>query len=529
MTNPLDEAWELSPSVALRPEPFGALAYHFGNRRLTFLKRRELVAVVRGLGSHADARGALRGAEVPADQWPAYAEALRGLASADMIRPRTARETTAAPLEPAAAPRTVSPAGRAGSATGSLVERFEYGLAAPICLTWELTYACNLSCVHCLSSSGRRDPRELTTAQCEAVIDELRAMKVFYVNIGGGEPTVRPDFWHLLEYAVANQVGVKFSTNGVRITPERARFLASTDYVDVQVSLDGATAEVNDRVRGRGSYAMAMRALDNLAEAGFADAKVSVVVTRENVGQLDEFKAIADARGATLRLTRLRPSGRGADVWDELHPTAAQQRELYEWLLRAGENVLTGDSFFHLAGYGETLPGLNLCGAGRVVCLIDPVGDVYACPFAIHDTFHAGNVLHDGGFAGVWRTSELFGGLRSPQTSGACTSCHFFDSCRGGCMAAKFFTGLPLDGPDPECVQGHAEQALAAAGRMAPKPGQDHSHRTVPRQVVRPGRAEPVLLQIGSGPAPAAPPVRACAESPLAGLTVPAGSSTGAQ
>jgi mycofactocin radical SAM maturase len=132
----------------------------------------------------------------------------------------------------------------------TLVEQFEYGLDAPICLTWELTYACNLSCVHCLSSSGRRDPRELTTEQCEAVIDELQRMQVFYVNIGGGEPTVRPDFWHLLEYAVAHQVGVKFSTNGVRITPERAAFLASTDYVDVQVSLDGATAEVNDAVRG---------------------------------------------------------------------------------------------------------------------------------------------------------------------------------------------------------------------------------------------------------------------------------------
>ena len=57
---------------------------------------------------------------------------------------------------------------------GRLVDQFEYGLDAPICLTWELTYACNLACVHCLSSSGRRDPRELTTEQCEAVIEELQ-------------------------------------------------------------------------------------------------------------------------------------------------------------------------------------------------------------------------------------------------------------------------------------------------------------------------------------------------------------------
>jgi mycofactocin biosynthetic radical S-adenosylmethionine protein MftC len=392
---------------------------------------------------------------------------------------------------------------------GSLVEQFELGLDAPICLTWELTYACNLACAHCLSSSGRRDPHELTTQQCEAVIDELQRMQVFYVNIGGGEPTIRPDFWHLLQYAVDHQVGVKFSTNGVRITPERAQFLASTDYVDVQVSLDGATADVNDHVRGPGSYATAIRALRNLADAGFQDAKISVVVTRHNVGQLDDFKALADEYGATLRLTRLRPSGRGADVWDELHPLPEQQRVLYDWLSAHGEDVLTGDSFFHLAGFGESLPGLNLCGAGRVVCLIDPVGDVYACPFAIHEEFHAGNILRDGGFQQVWQTSQLFQELRAPQSSGACTSCGFFDACRGGCMAAKFFTGLPMDGPDPECVQGYGESALAA-DRVVPTPSQDHSRPTTTRN-------EPVMLQLTRRPDLAAPPVSACAEDPLAG------------
>jgi mycofactocin radical SAM maturase len=191
-----------------------------------------------------------------------------------------------------------------------LTEHFQYGLNSPICLTWELTYACNLACVHCLSSSGRRDPRELSTDECKAVVDELQKMQVFYVNIGGGEPTVRGDFWELLDYAVAHDVGVKFSTNGVRLDPARARRLAATDYVDVQVSLDGATAEINDAVRGPGSYDTALRALANLAEAGFGKPKISVVMTRHNVDQLDAFKAIADRFGAQLRITRLRPSAR---------------------------------------------------------------------------------------------------------------------------------------------------------------------------------------------------------------------------
>jgi putative mycofactocin binding protein MftB len=84
----LDEAWGLSPSVALRPEPFGALAYHFGNRKLTFLKRPEMVSVVRGLGDHPDVRTALLAAGVPESQHAAYADALAGLARTDLIRPR---------------------------------------------------------------------------------------------------------------------------------------------------------------------------------------------------------------------------------------------------------------------------------------------------------------------------------------------------------------------------------------------------------------------------------------------------------
>ncbi len=89
-TEMLDEPWELSPLVSLRPETFGALAYHFGNRRLTFLKRPELVSLVRNLQSHDDVRSALT-AEVPAAQWPSYVAALEGMADTDMIRPRETR------------------------------------------------------------------------------------------------------------------------------------------------------------------------------------------------------------------------------------------------------------------------------------------------------------------------------------------------------------------------------------------------------------------------------------------------------
>jgi mycofactocin biosynthetic radical S-adenosylmethionine protein MftC len=198
----------------------------------------------------------------------------------------------------------------------ALVEQLKRGLDAPICLTWELTYACNLACVHCLSSSGRRDPRELTTEEAKRVIDELHDLQVFYINIGGGEPMIRRDFSELVAYAIGRGIGVKFSTNGAFIDADAAARLTAMDYLDIQISLDGTDAATNDAVRGAGSFDTARRAMDHLADAGFVARngpfKISVVVTRHNVDQLDQFKALADSYGAQLRITRLRPAGRGA-------------------------------------------------------------------------------------------------------------------------------------------------------------------------------------------------------------------------
>lgn len=499
------DRWVLNRRAVLREEADGGLLYHFGSRRLASLRDAATFRVVNGFSTAVTFDDAISGAGVPPEEAPRLRKTLAQLAGTDFLVRAGEASSTRTSRKTARAGGQGPSAVRSTSQKASSLARFEQGLSAPICLTWELTYACNLNCVHCLSSSGRRDPRELSTQECEAVIDELQRMGVFYINIGGGEPTVRPDFWHLIDYSVSHNVGVKFSTNGILLDKNRARQLAASDYVDVQVSLDGATAEVNDRIRGKGSYATAIRALENLADAGFQNAKLSVVVTRENVGQLDDLKRIADRYGATLRLTRLRPAGRGADVWDQLHLLPDQQRGLYEWLLEAGENVLTGDSFFHLSALGKRLPGMNLCGAGRVVCLIDPVGDVYACPFAVHPTFLAGNLRDHGGLAEIWTQSTTFKQLRTPQETGVCGSCQAFDVCRGGCMAAKFFTGRPLDAPDPECALGHGESP--ASGLAGPRPASDDSHSRRPRELR-------TLLPIS----PVNRIATACDPNPLAGL-----------
>jgi len=276
----------------------------------------------------------------------------------------------------------------------------------------------------------------------------------------------RKDFFELMDYALARGIGVKFSTNGSLIDRAAAAWIASRDYLDVQISLDGATAETNDPVRGEGSYHRALTAMTHLAKQGFPF-KINATVTRYNYPQLDELYALAQQYKAELRLTRLRPTGRGGAVWRDLRPTHDQNRGLYDWLLQH-RDVLTGDSFFHLSAYGQPLEGLNLCGAGRIVCCVDPVGEVYACPFLLAPEFAAGNVRQAGGFTEIWRSAPLFAPaplfahLRDWQVGGGCQHCNAYALCHGGCIAAKHFDGRSPDAPDPDCVYESADRVATA-------------------------------------------------------------------
>ena len=82
-----DRRYRLSPNVALRPESFGALAYHFGNRKLSFLKSPRLVTIVRNLSDHVSARAAVESGDMSEGERDGYLRALASLARTDMIVP----------------------------------------------------------------------------------------------------------------------------------------------------------------------------------------------------------------------------------------------------------------------------------------------------------------------------------------------------------------------------------------------------------------------------------------------------------
>ena len=322
------------------------------------------------------------------------------------------------------------------------------GLRSPVNVTWEITLKCNLRCVHCLSDSGGPIEEELNRKECLSIIDQLAGLKVFQVNIGGGEPFIRPDFIDFLKFSHEKGLVTCVSTNGIFVDRSLARSLSNLKKLYLQVSLDGATADVNDSIRGEGTYKKVLNALDCLAKESVRFS-INTVLTRINYSQLDMLRKLAGEYGAELRVSRFRPSGRGKSSKEYLGPTREQLETFAEWL-NEHELIRTGDSFFCLTSENRRRKGLDMCGAAKMTCCISPRGDVYPCAFLQEPPFLAGN-LRESSFKFLWDHSPIFHKLRDLDAK-SCLDCYRFEVCRGGCPAMAYHTYHDISMPDPECL-----------------------------------------------------------------------------
>lgn len=322
------------------------------------------------------------------------------------------------------------------------------GLRAPVNVTWEITLKCNLQCAHCLSDAGTALKEELTTRECRALVDQLTELRVFQVNIGGGEPFIRNDFLDLLGYAHEKGLVTCVSTNGMLVDDQLARKLSLYKMLYLQVSLDGATPEVNDPIRGEGTYEKILAASECFARHG-VQFSINTVLTRTNYPQLDDLRKLASGYGAELRVSRFRPSGRAKQSREDLAPDKDQLESFARWL-EGHDLVRTGDSFFCLTSEHRRRKGLDMCGAAKMTCCISPTGDVYPCAFLQEKPFLAGNI-RTRSFKEMWDFSPVFSQLRNLNVE-TCVNCSRFEVCRGGCPAMAYHTYRDIHMPDPECL-----------------------------------------------------------------------------
>ncbi len=162
-------------------------------------------------------------------------------------------------------------------------------------VVWEITSACNLSCSHCFRTTGDED--ELTSREAERLIDTFPDLGVTKVAFTGGEPLMRSDLLDLIEHVRSHGMLVKLLTNGTLVTTEIAAALGSLAPLEVNVSLDGATAATRDRRRGAGSFAKLMTALKLLSAYPLIQVNGVAVLNRASLVEIPSIAKLADQLG----------------------------------------------------------------------------------------------------------------------------------------------------------------------------------------------------------------------------------------
>ena len=170
----------------------------------------------------------------------------------------------------------------------------------PMAATLALTSDCQCSCVHCSAALRPGDVPELTTAEWKRVIDECLDLGVQVVTFTGGEPLLRADLEELATHIRPDLAVVEFFSNGLALTPERARSLATAGVYGVQVSLDSPDPQSHDAMRGcEGVFAAAERAVRAAVDAGLL-VGISAYASNDSVeeGRLTKLAAVAAEWGA---------------------------------------------------------------------------------------------------------------------------------------------------------------------------------------------------------------------------------------
>ncbi len=286
---------------------------------------------------------------------------------------------------------------------------------------WDLTYRCNLRCTHCYvvkpGDPGFKAPGpELSTEECKSIIDQLADENVLNIGFSGGEIFLRHDFFEIARYARRKRFAVRLLTNGTLITPEVADEIATLHPVWVSMSVHGARAETHDGItQVTGSFEQVIRAFRLLSERGIKT-YLKTSLMRENVGELDDIRTLAEKVGAIFRYSvTITPKDDGC-------PLPLRHRLSDDELLCFFRQELTSD--WKPRRLKEDEP---VCLSGLNMISIDPYGIVYPC---VQLKMRAGNLRRQP-LRTIWRESPVLQRMRNLTLADftTCSMCDLREFC----------------------------------------------------------------------------------------------------
>jgi radical SAM protein with 4Fe4S-binding SPASM domain len=295
----------------------------------------------------------------------------------------------------------------------------------------DLTNKCNLTCIHCLRDAGQAAENELTTAEWLDVVDRFSDIHKGQICLSGGESLLHPGAFDVIKFAKKKGMFVILFTNGTIIqTPEVADELGK--YVDrIQMSLDGATAEVNDSIRGEGCFEKVLRAV-NLLENKSMQIYIGMSLMPQNATDLEQnLEALTRSLGSRVNF-RIAPSmidgrAKAAHVIEDKKMAQNKLREMVGDLYRKHLKAVSS--------YEKNVK-LNNCGFGETFSIASN-GDIFPCN--LYDKrVRIGNV-RESNIPELLQKLEEIRNAVSVESIPECRDCPLKIVCYGGCRLNNYY------------------------------------------------------------------------------------------
>ncbi|SYZ73078.1 hypothetical protein TRIP_C21193 [Candidatus Zixiibacteriota bacterium] len=321
-------------------------------------------------------------------------------------------------------------------------------------VVWEITFACNMRCIHCGTSAGKKRADELTTDEALNLIDELTGLGTRHITLSGGEPLMREDWPLLAERIAKDGARPALITNGLLVNEEIVQKFERIGFDSIGVSFDGVEKTHNYIRQRNDSFGTAYGALKLMK--GRIRACAVTQVSNINLGELYEIrKLLIDAGCPIWRIQMTTSTGRMKDHKDailtlENYPkfidTILDMRKMGGIEIDVGENI----GYYGCKG-AELLDGKIYlgCYAGAFAVGIESNGNIKGC-LSMPEEFVEGNI-RDTSFTEIWNRPDAFAYNRKftqETAEGECRECRYLMLCRGGCANTSISaTGKRADNP----------------------------------------------------------------------------------
>jgi radical SAM protein with 4Fe4S-binding SPASM domain len=316
---------------------------------------------------------------------------------------------------------------------GTLTEKKTYTLGLKECL-FEITQGCNLKCKHCYLTDKTFEG-DMTTEEVVVVLDKLKSLGIQDITLLGGEPTLRPDFYTILQYCINKFKNVTVETNGTTKTN------LSEYKCNVAVSFENSDPNKHDDIRGEGTFLASIMKLQRVSNPKI------MRMTLYNDTDVMECMILAERLDSNLVFFPLLPIGNATALLDRI-PTPEKILEAIQLCHLVTKQNVFGFKFAHnhtvqcpqafiyntelLENFKDTFEYRGrICEAGYRRIFVDHKGNVTPCPFL---SYQLGNILKETTSFIKQNIYNFIEDTKQPLV-GKCEKCEWKKYCGGGCMA----------------------------------------------------------------------------------------------